>query len=403
MANLLSYQEILNETALNQIPAFFHNLPVLQRARCVCSAAARPSDAWARFGHCTPNHTPPWSRHTYSPTLTIPPSPHTFTCVWLSAIHRWRWIFPEPGSSLSYPRQRARREMEEDADWAHADLMMVTDENGLPPHHRIAPVFKVNRASEEEWKANALKSTNTLLDKLPRGDPETNMFTSLKTWLAMIELAHSQALLRPGGLEVIRAWAQSATERQRSALNNLLLKLTDHLTATRGITESKVQFGPKKMAAREPVEPPGCSLGRPSSAPIVHANQRNFEKRVREAAAAQVAAANAMIAQRKANPEGTKREIDTLKSTVPIFGIAKIGSLETTTQAQMRTVKSGVTPTYARSLPSLSGNPPASNFSRMIGGPKWHGDSMYKRYWQAADGHSRAQQDADLCHVSGHL
>jgi hypothetical protein len=224
MANLLSYQEILNETALNQIPAFFHNLPVLQRARCVCSAAARPSDAWARFGHCTPNHTPPWSRHTYSPTLTIPPSPHTFTCVWLSAIHRWRWIFPEPGSSLSYPRQRARREMEEDADWAHADLMMVTDENGLPPHHRIAPVFKVNRASEEEWKANALKSTNTLLDKLPRGDPETNMFTSLKTWLAMIELAHSQALLRPGGLEVIRAWAQSATERQRSALNNLLLK-----------------------------------------------------------------------------------------------------------------------------------------------------------------------------------
>ena len=43
----------------------------------------------------------------------------------------------------------------------------------------------------------------------------------------MIDVAHSESLLRPGGLDAIREWSHRSTERQRSALSSLLLSLSD--------------------------------------------------------------------------------------------------------------------------------------------------------------------------------
>ena len=102
-------------------------------------------------------------------------------------------------------------------------------------------------------------------------------------WLRVMNKSHS-GLLRPGGLEKIGEWQQKSTPRQRSAISDLLWTLNDFLTAKRGVTETKVEYGPKRGEKAEInlIDPFFSSLGRPSSAPIAHASQRKLEAKKRQ-------------------------------------------------------------------------------------------------------------------------
>lgn len=136
-----------------------------------------------------------------------------------------RWIFPEPDGVLGYPRQRVRRELEEGADFERANEIMASsaeDEAILAPHNRNSLVFKVGQTAAEEWAANALRTQNQVLDKLPPLTGESSMFTSLSVWLRMIQAAHAQTVLRkPSGMEAVRAWAPASSVSQRSALSTV--------------------------------------------------------------------------------------------------------------------------------------------------------------------------------------
>ena len=140
--SILAYEDVLNDSALKQVPDFFAHLPVIQRAR-------------------------------------------------------WRWVFEEPYGSLSYPRQRARREIEAAAAAAGNDARLIDlDSSDQAPHEKISPVFKVSASAGEEWAATCLVTTNKLLDKVPKPPPENSMLTSSKIWLSMIDRTHSVGLLR---------------------------------------------------------------------------------------------------------------------------------------------------------------------------------------------------------------
>merc|ERR1712185_473398 len=124
-------------------------------------------------------------------------------------------------------------------------------------------------------------------------------------------------LLRDGALAAIEAWQPASTLRQRAALSELLWSFNDHLVARRGITETKVQYGPKQgeTAQVSLIDPFASALGRPSSAPIAHAVQRNFEAKKHAEIAANAAKGRAVGEARrnreKPNPF-EKREMDTL-------------------------------------------------------------------------------------------
>ena len=123
--------------------------------------------------------------------------------------------------SLSYPRQRARREIEAAAAAAGNDARLIDlDSSDQAPHEKISPVFKVSASAGEEWAATCLVTTNKLLDKVPKPPPENSMLTSSKIWLSMIDRTHSVGLLRGStGLNAIKEWADPATTTQRSALS----------------------------------------------------------------------------------------------------------------------------------------------------------------------------------------
>lgn len=109
-----------------------------------------------------------------------------------------RWVFPEPEDSLSYPRQRARREIEEGADWMMAETL-ASESAPLARHNKVAPVFKVSPVASAAWASYALQSTNNVFDMVPPIPRESGMFTSVGVWIKMIDLAHSEGLLKPGG------------------------------------------------------------------------------------------------------------------------------------------------------------------------------------------------------------
>ena len=53
------------------------------------------------------------------------------------------------------------------------------------------------------------------------------------------------AMLKPGGLEMIHAWSATSSQKQRSALSELLWSFSSFLTSLRGRSETKLAYGPK--------------------------------------------------------------------------------------------------------------------------------------------------------------
>jgi hypothetical protein len=210
-------------------------------------------------------------------------------------------------------------------------------------------------------------------------------------WMRMFRKSHG-GLLRPGALELIEAWQRGSTQRQRAALSELLWSFNDHLTARRGRTETKTAYGPKQgeQAQINLIDPFASALGRPSTAPIAHAVQRNFERRKKEAEEAMLKMGRAATAARKNRPMRDpfeKREMDTLKSTVPLKWAGKVpGKLMSSTQQQMGSVTpNDLAMAIKWGVPGYACCPPAtSGMGRHMGGPAWHGNAMYKKYYPAA-------------------
>lgn len=102
-------------------------------------------------------------------------------------------------------------------------------------------------------------------------------------WLLVFRKSHGK-LLRPGGLVKVQEWVAGSTKPQRSAIMDLLWSLTDYMTAKRGVTETKMKFGPKEPDRTQIhlIDPFQSNLGRPSSAPIAYITQRKMEQRKRD-------------------------------------------------------------------------------------------------------------------------
>jgi len=208
----------------------------------------------------------------------------------------------------------------------------------------------------------------------------------------VLQKSHTK-LLRVGGLDKIELWAKKATQRQRSALSDLLWTLNDYMTAKRGITETKVQYGPKQgeRAAINLIDPFHSSLGRPSSAPIAHASQRKLEERKREQQQellkmAEEARAAVKAAKAIKRTGFSKDDIETLKSNIPMKWPMKERSLESTTMSLYRSIKPTdrlLAMSYAKQTDTS--RPPASGgCGRLLGKPTWHGDAKYDQLWGPA-------------------
>jgi len=298
---------------------------------------------------------------------------------------RWRWVFPEPADGVAYPRGRARSKiLDSVSSWDMAnELSTEQSDKILPPHNRTNTTFKVGPKAAAEWSANCLLTTNIDYNHVPAAPMESpTSFNSLTVWLKMINLAHSEALLKPGAMAVLEAWSKRSTERQRSALSNIFLLLSDFL-ATGGsslLSETKIKYMPKAIQHREAYGPLESSLGRPSTAPIVSANFIKVEQKLKaidEAATRRAQELMITRAQQGPPPRAPRSSHPAYGSTIPMKWPMKAPDLTTSTQAMMRSVK----PSDARHVesPSFSGNPPASAFNRCIGGPTWHGYAHYPR------------------------
>ena len=294
---------------------------------------------------------------------------------------RGRWVFVEP-PGLNYPRQRARREILEIDSLEDMDIPM---EQNVERHNKSQHFKPVKGVALTHWKSFCLKSTNQEFQKVT----EPDFYFGPGVWLRMFRKSHG-GLLRPGALDRIERWQEASTQRQRAALSELLWAFNDHLTARRGRTETKIQYGPKQGEQAQVflIDPFASALGRPSSAPIAHAVQRNFERKKHEGEAKMLAVGRAASNQRRkeANPF-EKREIDTLTSTVPLkWAGATVGRLQSTNQAQMETVTpKDLMMAIKWGVPGYACRPPAtSGMGRHLGHEEWHGDAMYPKYWAAA-------------------
>ena len=231
---------------------------------------------------------------------------------------RARWVFKEP-EGLAYPRQRARREIME---ITHLDDLEIYDPEGaagVARHNKCQWAPAIKGEPLEAWKNFALRTTNQDFQKVPEPDP----YFSRDVWFRMMRKSHG-GLLRPGGLDLIEKWSEESTLRQRHSLSELLHSFNGHLTSRRGRSETKTAYGwpgLPETASIHLTDPFSSSLGRPSSAPIAHAVQRNFEKKKRQEAAAQAALAQKLKMERLARPKRQafeRPEVDTLKSQVHI-------------------------------------------------------------------------------------
>lgn len=293
---------------------------------------------------------------------------------------RGRWVFHEP-DGLSHPRQRARREI---LDVPSLDDLDLPEDQNVERHNKSQHFRALKGPGLHAWKEFCLRSTNQEFQKVPEPDP--NFGPSV--WFRMFRKSHG-GLLRPGALELVEKWVRGATDRQKAAVSELLWTFNDHLVKLRGNTTTSSHYGPKQgeLATINLIDPFGSALGRPSSAPIASSVQRKFERQKREAEAAMVAKGQAArdAAKSGRNNPFDKREMDTLKSTIPL----KMGApytLESSTQRQMATVKpKDLMEAIKWGKPTIASCPPASNgMGRHLGGPEWHGDSMYKRFWPNA-------------------
>lgn len=264
-----------------------------------------------------------------------------------------------------------------------SDLDLPEDQN-VERHNKSQHFRALKGPGLHAWKEFCLRSTNQEFQKVPEPDP--NFGPSV--WFRMFRKSHG-GLLRPGALELVEKWVAGATDRQKAALSELLWTFNDHVVKLRGNTTTKSHYGPKQgeLANINLIDPFGSSLGRPSSAPIAHAVQRKFEQQKREMEAAMVAKGQAARDAAKSSRDNPfeKREMDTLRSTIPL----KMGApynLESSTQRQMRTVKpKDLAEAIKWAKPTIASCPPASNgMGRHLGGPEWHGDAMYKRFWPNA-------------------
>jgi len=186
-------EEILNDEALQEVTEFFKNLPTRKRAL-------------------------------------------------------WRWIFPEPDGAIAYPRSRAKKDIEANANWDYAHQIMsssLADQGAISPHNRLSLVFKINPEQEKLWMRTGLTTQNRETSgKVPV--VKNNMMDSIDIWVRMMEKAHNKNLLRkPRGLETIKVWGETATAKQREALSTILLTFQSHMTVARGgVTTTKLAFGP---------------------------------------------------------------------------------------------------------------------------------------------------------------
>ena len=272
-----------------------------------------------------------------------------------------------------------------------ADLDLPEDQ-AVERHNKSQHFRALKGPGLHAWKEFCLRSTNQEFQKVPEPDHGFGP----KVWFRAFRKSHG-GLLRSGALELIEEWVKGASERQKKAISELLWTFNDHLVKLRGNTTTSSHYGPKQgeQAKINLIDPFASAMGRPSSAPIAHAVQRNFEKKKREAEAAMVERGRAAAARAKAEQGNPfeKREMDTLKSTIPL----KMGapqSIVSSTQLQMRTVKpADLAMAIKWAQPTIASRPPASNgMGRHLGGPEWHGDSMYKRFWPSA---SKAFQPLD--------
>ena len=298
---------------------------------------------------------------------------------------RGRWVFIEP-DGLGYPRQRARREIL-DLPGGRLDDLDLPEESMVERHNKSQHFKPVKGVALTMWKEFCLTSTNKEFQKVP----EPDFSFGPKVWMRAFRKSHG-GLLRPGALEFIEKWQPGSTQRQRSAISELLWSFTDHMTARRGVTETKIQYGPKQgeQAVINLIDPFASNLGRPSSAPIAHAVQRKFEAQKRDKENTMLEKGKALRAARLAAPPKQafeKRDIDTLSSTVPIKWATGAGiKLSTTNSDQMNTVKpKDLADAIKWGVPGYACRPPAtSGMGRHLGKPEWHGDAMYGRYWPAA-------------------
>jgi len=274
--------------------------------------------------------------------------------------------------------------------------------------HNKSQHFKpVKGVALGHWKEFCLKSTNQEFQKVP--EPDFNF--GPKVWMRAFRKSHG-GLLRAGALEMVEAWQPESTQRQRAALSELLWSFNDHLTARRGVTETKIQYGPKQgeQAVINLVDMTASSMGRPSSAPIAHAVQRNFEKKQREAEAKMLEMGREMRKARKARPMSAnpfdKREVDTLASTIPIkWAGGSIQAISSSNHSQMASVKpKDLADAIKWGVPGYACRPPAtSGMGRHLGTTEWHGDAMYGKFWPAATKTFQPlDQQRRWYHIPGH-
>ena len=316
---------------------------------------------------------------------------------------RGRWVFVEP-PGLGYPRQRVRRQFL--ADDVPLDELDLPEETNVERHNKSQHFKPVKGVALAHWKQFCLTTTNKEFQKVD----EPDMYFGPKVWLRAFRKSHG-GLLRPGALHKVEVWQLASTQRQREALSELLWSFNDFLTARRGVTETKVQYGPKQgeQAQISLIDPFASALGRPSSAPIAHAVQRNFERKKREGEAKMVDLGRSMRQERKARPQTAanyKRDVGTLESSVPIkWAGGNIVKLESSNQAQMRTVKpADLAAAIKWGVPGYACRPPAtSGMGRHLGTAEWHGDAMYPQFWAAATKtYQPLEQQRRPWHIPGH-
>jgi hypothetical protein len=293
---------------------------------------------------------------------------------------RGRWVFsdvalPDAGLAGSLPRQRARRTL--DASGA-INVQLPEGMDGVERHNKSS----INTIAEgphlDQWKEFALKSTNQALNYVPKPP----MVNAAQVWLRVMSRSHG-ALFRPGALKILEDWQKNgASTRQKEAFSELMWSLTDHLTAKRGRTETKIAYGPKQAIKTQInlIDPFASSLGKPSGAPIVHAIQLKAEATKRAEIAAQAALAEE-YKRRQKGPAASKGKGRDAASDIPFKwpGADMYFSMPTSTQRQERTVSMkdrAPTSIYATSTSEAS-CPPASYFMRTVGAKQWHGEAKY--------------------------
>jgi len=301
----------------------------------------------------------------------------------LSAIARarGRWVFEEP-DGLPYPRQRVIHEFVtgDVSDVAHEPPDMSSENQAWQVSPALARQLK--GPTLDAWKKMAHTTTNQAMDCAPAIKPAN----SERVWLRVMAKSHT-ALFSNDAMTLLAAWQEAGvTVRQKEAVSELLWALTDFLTAQRGNTEHRRQFGPKlvdaESKARSIINPHYCSIARPSSAPIASMAHMRLEatRRMGEAALMQ-RAQDALSRPRSGGPQRPglqKSQIETLKSNVPMKwpGASHYASGLSEAQQQQRSVPSDMREKMIKQR-IVYGPPPGSCVHRHVGRKAWHGDAKY--------------------------